>query len=209
MDGTVLDTEPMSFWAWQRALLDNNYPATSEMLMKHVGITSVSAMKLFKSMLGEDFPYWEIRKQVRVYRAEYIEKNGVKTKSGLTELLDFLDENGIKKVIATSTNHKEAAECLKIAGVFDRFDALIGGDEIKEGKPDPEIFLKAQALSGAEKDECIIIEDSDNGIRAAHASGMKCVFIPDMKDCAEELKCMYTHRAESLDKVIEIIRGLQ
>lgn len=207
MDGTVIDTEPMSYRAWKEALLENGYRADETMLMEHVGITSLSAMKLFRQTLGDDFPYWEVRKDARRIRAGIIEQTGVPVKKGFAQLCAELDRRHIKKIIATSTAHDEAVEVLKIAGIYECFDSIIGGDEITEGKPDPEIFLKAQAISGAEKQECLIIEDSNNGIRAAYASGIRCVFIPDMKDCEAELNSCYFAKVARLDEVADFLKN--
>ncbi|MGN0588895.1 MAG: HAD family hydrolase, partial [Ruminiclostridium sp.] len=86
----------------------------------------------------------------------------------------------------------------------DRFDGIVGGDEIENGKPSPEIFLKAAGLLGCKPSECVIFEDSENGVKAALAAGIKCFYIPDMKEIPEELQ-KETIKLRSLDEAIKYI----
>lgn len=188
MDGTVLDTEPLSKLAWSTILTENGYMFTDKMFYEHTGLNPASTEKLYKSYLGEDFPYYEMRKKVHLFREDYRNKHGIAIKKGFFELSDFLRENNIKAVIATSTPRTEAEHYLEIAGIRDRFDYIIGGDEITEGKPKPEIYLKAAKLAEAETDECIAVEDSTNGILSALNANIKCVYIHDFSDISKELE---------------------
>lgn len=205
MDGTILDTEPLSKLAWSTVLTENGYSFTETMFYEHVGLNPTSTEKLYKSYLGEDFPYYAMRKKVHLFREDYRNKHGIAVKKGFTELSDFLRENRIKSVIATSTPKAEAEHYLKIAGIYERFDYIIGGDEITEGKPAPEIYLKAAETAGAEVTECIAVEDSTNGILSALNAKIKCVYIHDFSDISEELeeRCIV---CGDLAEIINIIK---
>lgn len=205
MDGTVLDTEPLSKMAWSAILAENGYEFTDEMFYKHTGLNPASTERLYKSYLGEDFPYYEMRAKVHAFREDYRSKHGIAVKKGFHELSDFLRKNDIKSVIATSTPRKEAERYLEIAGIRSRFDFIIGGDEITDGKPAPEIYLKAAELAGAEIDKCIAVEDSTNGILSALNAGIKCVYIHDFSDISKELeeKCIV---CGDLSEIIDIIK---
>ena len=92
----------------------------------------------------------------------------------------FLDEKQeIKKAVATSTEKKRASKLLQDAGVYEKMDAFVYGDEIKESKPDPEIYLYTAEKLGAEPGECLVIEDSTVGITAASRAGMKVAALID------------------------------
>jgi HAD superfamily hydrolase (TIGR01509 family) len=109
-----------------------------------------------------------------------VEKHGVTVKTGAFELLDYLDEKGIKKCVATSTEYESMARKMKAAGLFDRFDGFVTGDQVENGKPHPEIFLKAAAQVGVPPENCLVLEDSSAGIVAAYAAHMRPIMVPDM-----------------------------
>ncbi|MGN0578931.1 MAG: HAD family hydrolase [Ruminiclostridium sp.] len=203
-DGTVVDTEPLHLKMWVSALKERGYPATDEILKECIGLNYPSMDTLLKGYFGESFDIWEHYEYVNLLVKEYELENGIPVKKGFTELSDYLISRGIRSVVATSSMHEEAQFCLKQAGIGDRFDFIVGGDEIENGKPAPDIFLKAAEKAGASPDECVIFEDSSNGVRAALAAGIKCFYIPDMKEIEPELQSR-TIKLASLDKAIEII----
>ena len=79
---------------------------------------------------------------------------------------------------------------MKIAGVFDYFDELVCAEDVKNGKPDPEPFLKAAEKLSLEPSECMALEDSVNGIKSAYLAGMKTVMVPDLIEPDDEIKAM-------------------
>lgn len=96
----------------------------------------------------------------------------------LLEVLHTLKERGYKMAVCTSADHRKALDNLRAIGAEETlFDQFVTGDEIKNKKPDPEIYLKGAALLGCLPEECIVVEDAPNGIQAAHAGGMKAIGI--------------------------------
>lgn len=93
---------------------------------------------------------------------------------------------------------------LNIAGIRDYFKHIIGGDQVKISKPNPEIFLKALGKTPFNKDEAVIFEDSENGIRAAHAAGIPVICIPDLKYPNDSLKELPIHIVDSALDVIDL-----
>jgi len=114
------------------------------------------------------------------YVLDYIEKNGMPVKPGLFELLDYLDHRGIMKAVATSTERKRTEKYLTLAGIRERFDAIVCGDEVERGKPEPDISLRLQEEQAKDL-KCIVLEDSANGIKAASRAKMFPVLIPDIR----------------------------
>jgi beta-phosphoglucomutase-like phosphatase (HAD superfamily) len=109
--------------------------------------------------------------------------------------------------VATSTYHASAAKELEHSDIRGYFDGIIGGDEITKGKPDPEIFIKAAELSGYSKENCLVIEDSTNGLKAGISSGIKTVYIKDIVDVPTEITDKAYAKCEALDGVIDIIKN--
>lgn len=111
---------------------------------------------------------------------EYLTK-GVALKSGAKELLHFLKSRKVKILLASSSTRQRALDILNQHGIAEFFDAMVFGPEIERGKPFPDIFIKAQEKSGEAAADCLVLEDSEAGIRAACGAGIDVICIPDMK----------------------------
>lgn len=206
MDGLILDTEIIS----NKLLIDifSKYDINlnEEIISKTIGLEKKKAIKVFEEYLGDDIPIKDIINLHKKVVNDYLEKNGVPVKLGLIELLNYLDEEKIKKVVATSSYRKVAENVLIRANVYNRFDDIICGDEIKESKPSPDIFLKALEKLNLSADEVIVLEDSRMGILAAHRAKIKSIMIPDILPADEETKKLYFKECKSLLDVIHLLK---
>ena len=106
---------------------------------------------------------------------------GVPLKPGARELLHFLKRRDIKILLASSSTRERALSVLAQHGIENCFDAMVFGPEIAHGKPAPDIFIKAREKSGEASADCLVLEDSEAGIRAAYAAGIDVICVPDMK----------------------------
>ena len=111
----------------------------------------------------------------------------VPLKGGCAELLDFLKTSDIKRAVATSTHTKLAEHKLRLAGIRDAFAFVMGGDRVQRSKPDPEIYRRSAEQLGVPAERCLALEDSENGVRAAVAAGLRVVQVPDLKAPSFEL----------------------
>ena len=206
MDGLILDTETIS----NKLLIDifSKYDINlnEEIISKTIGLEKKKAMKVFEEYLGDNIPIKDIINLHKKVVNDYLEKNGVPVKLGLIDLLNYLDEEKIKKVVATSSYRKVAENVLIRANVYNRFDDIICGDEIKESKPSPDIFLKALEKLNLSADEVIVLEDSRMGILAAHRAKIKSIMIPDILPADEETKKLYFKECKSLLDVIYLLK---
>jgi HAD superfamily hydrolase (TIGR01509 family) len=208
LDGIILDTEPMSRDGWKRAAAKAGYKLTDEVFQNVIGLGIKNIEMFFKGIFGEDFPFEEVQRLRREYVIEHVEKNGIAIKPGVFELLDFLDKVKLPRAIATSTHKKSVIHNLSRVGLDGRFETIVCGDEIKNGKPSPDIFLKAAEKLGVPSKKCIAFEDSDNGIRAAHAAGMTVIMIPDLKQPGKELMPFIHKVLPSLHEAIPFLREI-
>lgn len=209
MDGTVLDTERINKMCWERAMVETGYHFKENVFFDLVGLNDKSTGQYFADNFGFTHEQFEQMKTAaynysRAYKAEH----GVPIKQGFLHLSDFLREQNIKTAAVTSSTRLEAKHNFQGAGIEDRFDLIIGGDSVTTGKPSPEPYLKAAEALGFHPSECLAAEDSANGIRSAHAAGIKCVYIRDMVDIAEEAKALADYKANTLDELIKIIGEL-
>lgn len=209
MDGTLLDSERIVLKAWQYVIDKYSLPFDLSLPYRSIGLNYDSMKTLFLSELGEDYPfdkYWGYAKQ---YLQNAKRRTAYPVKAGFDELCTYLKANKIGMYVATSTYHASAAKELEHSGILGYFDGIIGGDEITRGKPDPEIFITAAEKTGFDKSECLIVEDSSNGIRAGIASGIRTVFIKDIVDVPSEITDKVFASCDDLSGVIGIITQIR
>ena len=128
-------------------------------------------------------------------------RQGIPLKSGARELLAYLKERGCVISLASSSIASRARMILGGSGVTGYFDYFTFGPEVENGKPAPDIFLKALSKTGAAPEESLVLEDSEAGIQAAHAAGIDVLCVPDMKMPAESYQQMTAAMLKSLDEV--------
>ena len=187
VDGTLLDTERIYMKAWKEAAAEAGYVMPDSVLQKTRAVNTKDAARIFEEEIGNGFSYQAVR-PIRVRIAEeIIKRESPILKPGVLELLAFLEGKGIRLSVASSTNQQGTREHLAESRILDRFEVGVGGDMVTNGKPHPDIFLKAAEALGAAPEECIVVEDSPAGIRAARAAGMKAVLVPDQAAITQEI----------------------
>lgn len=190
MDGLMFDTENLTYKLQKEILAEAGLEFSLDDYKKTIGKRLADLPVLFYELFGESYDFDRFRLECRNAYIKYTEEYGIPVKDGLFELLDELKEKDIKIALATSTTRGSAERTLKIAGVFDYFDELVCAEDVKNGKPDPEPFLKAAEKLSLEPSECIALEDSFNGIKSAYLAGMKTVMVPDLIEPDDEIKAM-------------------
>jgi beta-phosphoglucomutase-like phosphatase (HAD superfamily) len=181
MDGLMLDTEPMSQAGWVRTFREHGLDFEPYQFHELIGLNVANARRKMVAWYGPDFPFEEIYARKLECVDEIIAAQGIPQKAGLTEFLAAVDSFGLRKAVATSTSRPRALYKLNLAGVPGNIETLAGGDEVAHGKPAPDLFLLAAERLGLPPAECLAFEDSDPGVLAARAAGMRVVIVPDQK----------------------------
>ena len=207
MDGLMLDTEKLYLRFWKEAAADFGYDMHDEHVFAIRSMARKYSIPKLKSFFGEDFPTEEVRAHRTELMNKYVEENGFEVKKGLFELLDYLKSSGRKMAVATATPRERTVKYLSIIGAADYFSAMICGDMVHSGKPDPETYLTAAEKLGLAPQECAALEDSPNGIRSAHSAGCKAIMIPDMTQPDDELAPLLSAVYTSLDEAIAFFEG--
>jgi len=208
MDGTIFDSEPVYMKVLQDAAAKLGGQISDELYLSTVGTTMAESYDILAAGLNKDFPMDEFRVLWPKMWEEYTLENGVVLKDGLLDLFRHLNENGIIKALATSSFQQEANMCLSISGLRKEFDSVVTGDLVRNGKPNPEIYLKAANNIGVEPEFCLAIEDSNAGARAAISAGMQTVIIPDLIPANPDIKADVIAELESLSEVIPLLKKL-
>jgi beta-phosphoglucomutase-like phosphatase (HAD superfamily) len=181
MDGLMLDTEPMSQAGWAKTFHERGLAFEPYQFHELIGLNVAGARRKMIQWHGPDFPFEEIYARKLECVDEIIARDGIPQKPGLAAFLAAVDSLGLRKAVATSTARQRALYKMNLAHVPGPIEILAGGDEVAHGKPAPDLFLLAAGRLGLPPGECLAFEDSDPGVLAARAAGMRTVIIPDQK----------------------------
>ncbi len=206
MDGVIFDSESRVVECWKVIADKYGIPDIEAACRECFGCNQVIAKERFLKRYGEDFPYVEYKKEMSDLFHERYDNGNLPMMPGVVELLTYLKDNGKKIALASSTRRASVESGLTWAGIIDYFDAIICGDMVERSKPEPDIFLKACQELGVEPKEAYAIEDSYNGIRAAHRGGLLPIMVPDMMEPDDEMEELCVAILDSLNHVVEYLR---
>ncbi|MGY0395145.1 HAD family hydrolase [Fusobacterium sp. SYSU M8A802] len=202
MDGVILDSERVANLAWFQVSEKYDLGLNIEKLKEIKGGTAVRTLEVLSKQVGKTLAEKIMEEKKEIQMSIIKKENGIKLKEGVVELLKYIKEKGLKCIVATSTTKERAEKQLKETGVYSYFDNLVYGDEIKNGKPDPEIFLKACEKIGVSPIEAVVIEDSVLGATAANRAGIKCFVVEDTMKFSIEENRLATRKYTSLLEVV-------
>lgn len=205
MDGTLIDTEPLYEKAWVDIGEKWGLDGMAEKYPLIVGRSIESICSMMKEWFGEDFDasgFFAERMQCFV---GFIEKE-IPLKDGCIELLEFLKRQGIPMAIATSTPMYITSSNMQKTGIGKYMDAVVTAEAVKNGKPEPDIFLEAARRIGADPLYTVVCEDSINGIRGAHRAAMKPIMVVDRLAPTDETEKLCFATCDSLFDVMELIK---
>ena len=154
MDGVIFDTETLCHRSWKSLEQEYGLKRLDETFAACIGSTHQKT-------------------------AQTLKEEGIPVKPYAKELLVWLRQNHARVALASSTATAIASDELKMAGLYEYFDVVIGGDQAAKSKPEPDIYLHACKCLGVNPQESFGVEDSYNGVRSAAAAGMKVLMVPD------------------------------
>ena len=204
MDGLLVATEVLIRDLMIKAALARGTSLPHAVFIRMVGLPDQASNAVARAHFGDEFPLEDFLAEVSAGARAACEI-GVALKAGVVELLDHLDAAKIPRAIATSSSHGAVQRTLGPSGILPRFDAIVAAGDYARGKPNPDPFLTAAARLGVAPAQCLALEDSHNGVRAAHAAGMMTVMVPDLLEATDEMREKCHAIAASLCQIIEMI----
>ncbi|HEY0421640.1 MAG TPA: HAD family phosphatase [Acetobacteraceae bacterium] len=189
MDGTLLDTEAIYIRSFDETAAAMGHPLPPGFLHGLIGLPGVEFRARLRAEMGEEFPYAEHRRRYVLRRNDLLAA-GMPLKPGAVELLDLLARIGLPTAVATAATRENAEENLRRAGLRERFGVVLTRDDVEHSKPRPDLFLRAAEGIGIRPSLCMAVEDSHNGVRAAHAAGMMTVMVPDIVPPTPEIEAL-------------------
>ena len=200
MDGTLLDTESVFKTIVFEVCTELGFEMTDAVHMSMVGGSHERTNQLLIEAYGVTFPYALFDERCRVIMRER-SLAGVPVKPGAREFVGELRERGIPAAVATSSRNPHAQHHLGAAGLLDLFETVVTRDDVVNPKPHPEPYLTAARRLGIDPLQCLALEDSHSGVRAAHAAGMQTVMVPDLVHPDDTIRALGISVVESLDHV--------
>ena len=198
MDGLLLDSERVLMRAWTAAAADEGLVIRPEVYAGVIGRASQESHRLFVDMFGGLATYERLRERVNALIGRDRGHAVFPLKEGVVELLGALRARGVPCAVASSSAADEIRHRLDAVGVLSHFAAVAGGNEVMQGKPDPAVYQLAAQRLGIPATACIAFEDSENGARAALASGAQLVVVPDLRRPADDVVARSLHVFDSL-----------
>lgn len=205
MDGVIFDSERAVMNCWLELAQKYNIKDIEKPYFACVGTTMTRTREIMLETYGEDFPYDEYARESSLMYHEKYDGGKLPMKPGVMELLSYLKEKGKKIALASSTRRETVTNQLRWAGIIDYFDVIICGDMVERSKPAPDIFLKACQELGVSPENTYAIEDSYNGIRAAHAGQLRPIMVPDLLEADDEMRGMAECVCDNLNDVIDYL----
>jgi len=208
MDGVLIDSERQSNegWLWAAGQLGVNMPMW--LIDSFKGAPAELCCKFFDDYYKGVIDYWEAKELRTQHVYKIRETEGIPVKKGVKDIFEYIRNNGLKCAVATSTRRESAEKTLHEIGVWDYLDAVVYGDEVERGKPEPDIFLRAAKAIGVNPSEAVVVEDSINGIKAGYAAGMRVVHIPDTIAIDDDIRKLTYMVCDDLNGLIDVVESI-
>lgn len=208
MDGVLIDSERQSNegWLWAAGQLGVDMPMW--LIDSFKGAPAELCCKFFDDYYKGVIDYWEAKELRTQHVYKIRETEGIPVKKGVKDIFEYIRNNGLKCAVATSTRRESAEKTLHEIGVWDYLDAVVYGDEVERGKPEPDIFLRAAKAIGVNPSEAVVVEDSINGIKAGYAADMRVVHIPDTIAIDDDIRKLTYMVCDDLNGLIDVVESI-
>ena len=176
MDGVIVDTEPVHRYAYFQHFSELNIDVSEELFTSFTGNSTRNVFQRVNSIfnLNADVEELILRKRT-IFNDAFDHKEDLELLEGVENLIKNLHENGVELILASSASKVTIDRVFRRFGLHPYFSNIVSGEDFPKSKPHPAIFEFATSLSKAPKENCIVIEDSTNGVLAAKAAGIYCV----------------------------------
>lgn len=205
MDGLMFDTERLWDKMWEPACKALGRPLPADLAAFSASCRGLAGENL-RNQVAKGIPGDPQKLLDKVWQmANEQFAKGVPCKKGLRELLDTLEDMGMPRIVASSSPRSMIEMNLQTTGTARYFHDVVSGVEVKHSKPAPDTFLLAAEKLHLDPRDCLVLEDSFNGVRAGRAAGCVTVMVPDMQQPTEEIMQLYDRKCADLLEVRDLL----
>ncbi|MFV8772379.1 HAD family hydrolase [Aerococcus viridans] len=180
MDGLMLDTEKIYAQVNQEGFESIGIEFTMDDYLKYVGVGEKETLQMYEEAIGDREAAEALLAREDKRYLEIIKDQAPDLKDDLIKVLDMLAAKNIDCYVASSSNIETVEYLLEATGIRKYFKGVLGGDQVVNAKPDPEIYLKVVADFNLDKEKTIVLEDSLHGVNAAYQAGLDVIMVPDL-----------------------------
>ena len=206
MDGVLFDTERVYQKIWRAIARDRGVTLEESFTRTISGTNGETMRRIVARFYHTEDPEAIIGEVMRRVREQLSRE--VPVKAGAPEILRFFRERGLRLAVASSSARELVVSNLTLSGLLPFFDAIVSGQDVKAGKPAPDIFLYAAGAIGCAPEQCFVIEDSISGVKAGHAAGCDTIMVPDLIPPTPEVLPLCFRQYDNLTEALEGIRAM-
>jgi beta-phosphoglucomutase family hydrolase len=196
MDGTVVDTTRIEYDAWKQMFDERQVDFPYD---DYIGALGAKGSEIVKERIDTtDDEIEEMLAKKETYLKQLVEQNGLQLIPGVEKVMQEIQKLNLKMALATGSSQEKLDFIMERFHLRQYFDVFVTSDDVKNGKPDPEVFLKAASKMNVPPHECIVMEDASNGVEAAKSANMSCIAITSTrgKDQLEKADVVINHYRE-------------
>lgn len=187
MDGLIFDSEIIYKYAWKKAGKIIGFLIPDSLYNRFIGRSTEACERILREEFGENFPLRKFRSLWITLRRQRILEERVRFKEGFQDLMAFFKKHHLKMALTTSSPREDVALNFQNTNYLENFELILSGEDVENSKPHPETYLKAAQWFGIEPSGMLVLEDSNNGMRAAISAGTVAVMVPDMLPPADDV----------------------
>jgi HAD superfamily hydrolase (TIGR01509 family) len=206
LDGLILDSERPIRDAVIEVVAALGFEMSDAFYATLIGVPGPECDAMIRDYFGASFPFDTYFENSNAKIAEAL-SGGIALKSGVREILTHLEQRATPLGLATSSSRHYVEKQLSANDLAPFFKAVATRDDVRRGKPHPDLFLKASADLGIVPERCLVLEDSHNGVRAAHAAGCVPIMVPDLLLATDEMRSLSLTVATDLHHVRRLLGG--
>jgi beta-phosphoglucomutase len=177
LDGTILDSREAHWLAWRTYTEGLGKPVSYQFFNDTFGFRNEVILRLH---LGEDLTGAQVERMAHEKETLYrqaLRQGRIEALPGVREWLAAFRAAGWRQALASMAPRDNIAVTLEGLDIGDLFDAIVASEDVRQGKPDPEVFLRAAEMVGVAPARCVVIEDSPQGVEAAGRAGIRCIAV--------------------------------
>ncbi|PMP07015.1 haloacid dehalogenase [Vibrio breoganii] len=205
MDGLIFDTEFVYKQSWQFAAQEQGLRITDDFYQKFIGVQDPECERILAEHFGSKMDITRYC-MVRDKHFHALRDKGIAYKPGYDALFNAIKQRGLKMAIVTSSHLPEVQHNFRDSEYLADYDLVITAENVARGKPNPDCYQMAYQKLGLEAEQCLVLEDSNNGVQAGLDAGCHVAMIPDLLPPKED----FLHKVrvlKQLDEVIEILES--
>jgi HAD superfamily hydrolase (TIGR01509 family) len=208
MDGVLVNSEPIIRVCAQEAAAKLGFLISNEVYVTWMGLPSTQLQDAIRHTMGSRFPIENFYDEYKKRWEKKIKAGEILANPGIKPLLKALRRESVPIAVATSTIREHAIETLRATDLLIYFDTIVGGDNVKNGKPAPDIYRYAARKINVPTNQCVALEDSEIGVKSAVSAGLYVIMIPDLVAPNSTIKKLPKHIVASTVDAADLVLKL-